>query len=598
MRWLKFKSIQNKIVFSVLAFMLVPIAALSYVKSKNTEAVIKENTVNMAFSTNQQITANVQQIINSVIVASNVVAMDAEVKDLLEDDRRSNPFDQYQKHRKIVGKLTSALGIILKFNVYVTLIDSRGNIYTTSNMSLEYGDMESAAAASWYREVMAMNGRILWIAPHQNYIAEERQSGKDFISLARVIHFDQGTASKAVLLISIYIDEVERFIERSMFLENEGYAIINTRGEVVLTNRKMGELGGEDLAFLLERMADRHQGDFVMDYRQEKMQVVFTSLNNPGWKSVYLIPYDNLMKPVRQPERTTVFFLLFIVMGFTAVLVYISYAITKPVKKLAAQMNKVKYGQFNVRAQAKSDDEVGVLAHSFNHMVVGIERLMERVKREEKEKKEAHFKALQAQINPHFLLNTLNAIKWTAYMEKVPHIASMVETLGKLFEFVVNKRSEHVAVEEEIEYLKSYATLMNIRYNRELDVQFHVDPEILKFKMLKFILQPIVENAIIHGFSGRAENKRIEIRGYPSGEDVVFEIRDNGIGMSAQKIGSILAENQETTGKDRITGIGISNVNERIKMNYGANYGVRISSAEREGTTVTVRIPKITNVEE
>ena len=228
------------------------------------------------------------------------------------------------------------------------------------------------------------------------------------------------------------------------------------------------------------------------------------------------------------------------------------------------------------------------LSGSFRHMVLRIQQLMSTVREEEINLRKTELKALQAQINPHFLYNTLDSIAWMCEQGRNADAVKMVHALARLFRISISKGHELIPISKEIQHAESYLQIQKYRYKNQFTYEFDVDPACLDYYCNKITLQPIIENAINHGLDLLVEEGRITVQVRQDGEDIVFTVRDNGVGMSRELIESILEQGP----KDR-TGIGIRNVNDRLQIYFGKQYGLHITSEPDVGTCVEIRMPKI-----
>ena len=233
--------------------------------------------------------------------------------------------------------------------------------------------------------------------------------------------------------------------------------------------------------------------------------------------------------------------------------------------------------------------EVRELSDSFGHMVVRIQKLMNTVREEEVNLRKTELKALQAQINPHFLYNTLDSIAWMCEQGKNADAVNMVHALARLFRISISKGHELIPIRREIEHAESYLQIQKYRYKNQFTYSFDVDPDCLDYLCNKITLQPIIENAINHGLDLMVEEGHIDVQIRPDGDDIVFRVIDDGVGMSEEKIRTVLQE-----GPSDRTGIGIKNVNDRLKIYFGQQYGLHIHSVPDEGTCVEIRMPKVT----
>lgn len=263
---------------------------------------------------------------------------------------------------------------------------------------------------------------------------------------------------------------------------------------------------------------------------------------------------------------------------------------SKPANDLAKAMQKFENDTDKfVFEPIEGTAEITSLTESFEHMVLQIQELVEKVRQEEISLRKTELKALQAQINPHFLYNTLDAIAWMCEEERHKDAVEMVNALARLFRISISRGHELISIEKEIEHAKSYLKIQNFRYKNQFTYDFEVDDTCLSYLCNKITLQPIIENAIYHGIDRMVDEGRIEIRIFPDHEKIIFEVEDNGVGMTEEQCQEIL---QKDSGDK--AGIGIKNVNDRIKIYFGEEYGITIRSELDEGTCVTITMPKIT----
>lgn len=253
-------------------------------------------------------------------------------------------------------------------------------------------------------------------------------------------------------------------------------------------------------------------------------------------------------------------------------------------------MKEVEQGHFdNANIEVISENEIGSLSKSFNIMTAEIKKLMEENIYEQKQKRKNELKALQSQINPHFLYNTLDSIIWMAEGNKNKEVVLMTSSLAKLLRQSISNENEVLTIGQEMEYIKSYLTIQKMRYKDKMEYVIDVDKDIYGFEIVKLVLQPIVENAIYHGIKFKDTMCLLRIRGYCAGNNIIIKVIDNGIGMTKEVLSHIFDEQKQN---HKSNGVGIFNVQMRLRLYYGRNYGISYESTPGEGTTATIIIPK------
>lgn len=275
--------------------------------------------------------------------------------------------------------------------------------------------------------------------------------------------------------------------------------------------------------------------------------------------------------------------------------VLLTDSITKPIKMLCDKTALVAKGDFQTRMQCINHDELSVLSDSFNDMAMKLEQQVARIVLEQENLRNMESKLLQAQINPHFLYNTLDTIIWLIEGGKDKEAIQMVVALSDFFRVAVSKGKDVISVREEVMHVRSYLQIQQSRYYDILDYEIRIEEELYDYQIIKLTLQPIVENALYHGIKMLRAKGTILITGEKIENELVFQVRDNGIGMEKNDLATLKKEIERPL-SEHSSGFGLANVNKRIKLNYGESYGLEMESKRGEGTLVRVRIPAIMNI--
>lgn len=325
-------------------------------------------------------------------------------------------------------------------------------------------------------------------------------------------------------------------------------------------------------------------------YVDDTVIYCLTSVEGSDWRIIGVSYVDELVnRNVQDMIRLSCLLAVVVLAAALLTSFLLSQLLGRPLRGLASAMESFETDadHFTYRPVGGTR-EVRELSDSFGHMVVRIQQLMSTVREEEINLRKTELKALQAQINPHFLYNTLDSIAWMCEQGRNTDAVKMVHALARLFRISISKGNELIPIAKEIEHAESYLQIQKYRYKNQFTYEFDVDPTCLDYYCNKITLQPIIENAINHGLDLLVDEGRITVRVYPDGEDIVFTVQDNGVGMSEEQVASILHQDP----KDR-TGIGIKNVNDRLQIYFGKQYGLHITSELDVGTCVEIRMPKI-----
>lgn len=315
-----------------------------------------------------------------------------------------------------------------------------------------------------------------------------------------------------------------------------------------------------------------------------------TGVENSRWRVVGISYVDELVdQNVGAMLRLSAFLLVLVLAVALLVSWMLSRLLDRPLRGLASEMEQFENDADHFSySPVGGTREVKELSDSFGHMVVRIQQLMTTVRKEEVNLRKTELKALQAQINPHFLYNTLDSIAWMCERGRNTDAVKMVHALARLFRISISKGHELIPIAKEIEHAESYLQIQKYRYKNQFTYTFDVDPDCLQYYCNKITLQPIIENAINHGLDLLVDEGHIDVRVWQDGEDIVFCVQDNGVGMSPEQVEAIMNHAPE----DR-TGIGIRNVNDRLKIYFGKQYGLHITSEPDVGTWVEIRMPKV-----
>ncbi|MCI9540711.1 MAG: sensor histidine kinase [Lachnospiraceae bacterium] len=295
----------------------------------------------------------------------------------------------------------------------------------------------------------------------------------------------------------------------------------------------------------------------------------------------------------KQVYYTLLLIACFIIFGLGILLtLFLNRIINVPIRSISKKMNEISQGNFSYDPSIEWEHELGDIGKGINRLSKDVVTLMDKRVEDEKQKKELEYQILQSQINPHFLYNTLNSIKWMATIQNATGIAEMTTSLARLLKSISKGTRQLIPIREELELLKDYVLIQNYRYGGIVKVDYSIpDETLLGYVIPKLTLQPIVENAIFHGIEAKGENGIITVTLYKKEQDLYIDITDNGIGMSPELINQVLSGSSEDAKSDFFRKVGIHNVNLRLKYTFGENYGIQIHSKEGEYTTMIIILP-------
>ena len=397
------------------------------------------------------------------------------------------------------------------------------------------------------------------------------------------------------IVIDLDADTVLRYIRDAMAGHAGYFYVADSAGKPLFAaDSSYARLlpAAADLAPRLDRKSD----SFVEDGPDGQIFITYTTSADTGWKMIGIAPLREIVKDAREIRR-----LIFLSVGLSIVFtiglyVYLTSRLTRPIQILKHKMRKAASGFFEVKVRPAGTDELADLGNSFNIMIEQIRMLMERSIREREQVRKAELRTLQAQINPHFLYNSLDSIVWMAEAGKNREVIRLVQALSRFFRISLSKGRDLISVGEEVEHVRNYLVIQQMRYSDILDYEIDIPQELRAVPILKMTLQPIVENALYHGIKNKRGKGRIRISGASDQDRTIrLSVADNGIGMSAGKLAELrglLDDPLVPQGESEPdSGFGLLNVQRRLRLYYGPQYGIVLDSREGAGTTVEITIP-------
>nr|WP_224035033.1 sensor histidine kinase [Clostridium gelidum] len=415
-----------------------------------------------------------------------------------------------------------------------------------------------------------------------------RYSADEVFSVSKAVVDYNTKEIKGVILIDIKLDVIKSFIENSKPGTAGFIYIIDSDKNIVYTpvNNIVYRINND----WIENINDEI---IIKSINGENYQLTKVSSKYTGWETIGVFPESEglrVIEYIRYYSLVISIVALIIAVGLVALF---TRSIVKPIQKLKQLMKKAQEGDLTVSFNVKYIDEIGELGSSFNTMVKEIDNLINLVQIEEKNKRIAEMNVLQAQIKPHFMYNTLDTIRWMAEEHNEQDIVEIIESFTNLLRISLSKGKEIISVKEELNHVQSYLTIQKIRYEDKLDYEIDFDENIFNYKLIKLILQPLVENAIYHGIKEKRGNGKILITGKIKENMLCFTVSDNGKGIEEDLLNKINRMLTNSSEKEAEIGYGIFNVNERIRLIYGDEYGLTYKSIYGEGTSVELRHPMI-----
>lgn len=446
--------------------------------------------------------------------------------------------------------------------------------------------LEEIKASAVYPEALRRKGGGIWVRASKGESAIYQANSEEKLVLCREV-FDLSKKNPlGFLTIGISEEEVRILCENAIQGEGEGVLLLNSEHE------EIGRYGYVD-----DMVPDGIQEQELLKYEKVhsslgKVELYLYPMGETGGYICKVAPKKSIWDFFLEIIYMPALLMLGVIFGLLPVLMIVSDIISKPLIHLCGAMEKFGEGDFEQRLEIKSEDEVGRVTAGFNQMVKAIEQLTNKNYIMVLKERESELAILQAQINPHFLYNALDSIYWQALNADDEEAAESIYQLSQLFRLVLGRGEKLVTVEMEAELCRRYLEIQRLRFGQQLEFHLEIAPDILQEKILKLILQPFVENAVVHGMQKQEEVCVIVVAGKPSEKGMEFRISDTGAGMTEEQLKKIWVEDSEPVfSGQRIGRYAVKNVRERLKLEYGDDFHLEIESREGEGTVVTMLLP-------
>lgn len=474
-------------------------------------------------------------------------------------------------------------------SVYV--IGENGARFKSNMMTFQDTDFRREA---WYQEILDSTDGI-WFEPHAGSFAAVTV-GEQVITFGVPIVDRFSGDRTGVVMVDVEVEKFQKNFDTQLvqkgeiFLLNEdNQNLVSSPGKTTLAANGQGDEILKNLDLTVQDEAHK------INVGKEEYLVFCKASTVNGWKIVGIIPFNEILKSTSMIP-TTIIIMIILSCGIALLfLLYVVSRIGQPIKNICNTMKKVYDGDMSVRAKVETKDEVGELATSFNNMIEQINVLMEIREENQKQLRKAELETLQAQINPHFLYNTLDSISWMARLKRIDEVEEMIEALTMFFRIGLSRGKEIITLEDELQHIHSYLRIQQVRYRNKLSYTIDIPQTLHKYLVVKMTLQPLVENAIYHGIKEKRGKGMISITGAEDKDMLILKVKDTGKGMLPEmvaKLNQSLQNGEEMDASEKFHSYGVQNVQRRIQIRFGKQYGLYYESTYMEGTTVTIKLPK------
>lgn len=443
---------------------------------------------------------------------------------------------------------------------------------------------------TWYRRLLRNERRIYWYADRP-----APEGGARLLHAARSVLNSQNIKElTGVVQFDISPDMLHATLGNTSLTESSFALLINADGEVV---DSAGSVSAENAASFWGRVSALRRGDFgpeswdTVTLARNTYLVGTQAIDGTDWVLMLVLPNRDIVRLSARPAQRMVFVFAFMTPLTLFLAFFVSRSATKRIKGLISRMDKVVQGDFSVTLDPGNRDEIGQLTERFNFMIAEVEQLMEEKYSLGKAVKNLELKALQAQINPHFLYNTLDLINWMSVRHHAEEIRTLVTALSRFYKLSLGGGEDTVPLRDELEHARTYVQIQNMRYENAITLVIDTPQDLDECRVLKLVLQPLVENAIFHGIMLKKEERgTVRITAERAGAGLLLCVEDDGVGMTDDRLGQILTNRAMASDRH---GYGVRNIHERLQLKYGPEFGLSFESCEGKGTKVRIRIPAV-----
>lgn len=523
--------------------------------------------INSSKEINKQVILNYENYFTEVTNMANLIEAETKSRDV-NDVTELN--DIYQNYSNANTNIVSISLVSLDGNIVVTSHD--GKLPATNISDL-----------SWFTNAFRNEEIHFFSAPHKENVI--LNSDTDVISISKVVDYQENTTNlEGVLLIDVHTEKIETLGKQTNLGEKGHMIIIDENDKLIYSSTD------DCLSSSCESLEWVQEAIIGADYTRINNNDFYANMNTISgtrWRIVTFVDV-NIIGETQTETRTILIAILFTAVVISGIVgTSLTKQITSPLEKLTQHMLKFEHSVENNKIEGLSGQkEVLILANTYNNMIDEIRDLLDRLVDEQKAKRKSEFIALQTQINPHFLYNTLDSIVWLSEQGKNEDVIKMVVSLSRFFRISISRGKNIIPIEKELEHAENYLTIQKIRYVEKFSFAFDIDESIYKYSIVKLIIQPVIENAIYHGIS--SDTGEIKIKAYQNQESIIIEVQNSGYGLTEEQITDIYRKIKTDSNES----VGLRNVYQRLKLYYGDEADMIISSELDEYTNVKIIIPK------
>ncbi|NOU95880.1 HAMP domain-containing protein [Paenibacillus sp. LMG 31456] len=578
-------SLRQKLILSSIICLLVPLMITVAVSNYMAKDVLKDNAISNSQETMKMVELNISGLMNNLLYITNYIQFDSEMNSLIKEGKEiQSESEQALNQAKITAKLNSITNLLS--DLYITILVGDQNSYT--NYSFYNYNYKLFYQEPWFSNLKSLNAyETYWLGSQPNYILSTQKSNPYLMTIARTIQY----SSEPFGYVIISAKEKEFHESFQKLSGNQDIMMVNSNGKI-LSHKDPDKIGGK-FPYADNISLSRDDARLIKIDGVEYL-VASHKLSFSDWSLVSLTQYKEATEKINFIQRANLLIQVLFYSLFLVILIFLVRQITKPLGHLGRVAAEIESGNLSVRSGIQGNNEIGKVGRSFDKMLNRIEEMIKQTVMEQAKKRKIELEMLQAQINPHFLFNILNSIRLKILMKDDQENASLIQALSSLLRMTINRKNEFIPLYQEVNIVTSYIELMNMRQEDPIQYEVALQEEALLQEVPRFFIQPFIENAYTHGF--HEGGGRIIISVNSDHLFLVVTVEDNGKGMTAEQrqalIDRLETDSDETEERmSGLSGIGVKNVYERMKLIYGQSFQLKVDSTPDKGTKITLFIP-------
>lgn len=589
-------SLQRKLIFSYGLIIFLPMMIVGFFAYNIAAVSIKTEVSKYSSDLIQQVNDNIDNTVAELDRISSNLITDKQILQILDKDSNRPQLELLNDEKIADEKINNMIN--LNTNIDALFIFSyNGEVYSykDSNNSIKLDYIFTSTR--WFQSMKALNIKKMLVPTHiQDEVISTGHKKNVYSFVSEIIDFNT-KKNLGSILIDVNSDIFRKIWDKVNLKKYQQFIVIDNN-KTIIYHSDEGFISSQFRSSYISKLLKSKNGSMISKVNNYSELITFNTSSFTNWTVITITPLSILYKNIINLQYIIIITVSISIFISLIVAVLLSKNITKPISELKNLMKEAEQGNLSVNIKVSSLDEVGELGLGFNNMIMKINDLIETVYETKFLKKEAELNALQAQINPHFLYNTLQIIDIIAEEEGIEVICSVCQSLARIFRYSINTGKEVVPLSNEIEHIKDYIYIHKLRFNNRFDVIYDIDENLNNKKIIKLVLQPLVENAFFHGIENKISKSKIIISAKMVNELIELTVEDTGIGMDERQLEKLRRTlNEEIIHSDMDTfsnrSIGIKNVNARIRLYFGDAYGINIDSKLNEGTKIKVVIPCI-----